>query len=98
MYIHAGLVEAFDALLDAPACLLDEGLALGLDRRQIYEVTLGIRGIPGSDRICDLRNRDGDSLSRDARLKLYDCRFPVRAEPGNMQYPVLVGLLIFDEN
>ena len=95
MHIHAGLVEAFDALLDAPAGLLDEGLAFRVDRCEIDQVALGVRGIPGSDRIRDLRDRDGDGLSRDPRLKLHYCGFLVRAEPGNMEYAVLMGFLVF---
>ena len=84
MNIHAGLVEALDSLLDAPASLFDKGFTFRVDCGEIDQVTLGIRGIPGSDGLRYLCDRNSDGLARDAGFQLHDSRFVVRPKAGDV--------------
>jgi hypothetical protein len=98
VYIHAGFVKPFDLLLDAPAGLVDERLAFGVDRGEVYQMALGIRGISGSDGFRDLFDGNGDRLARNTRFELHYRGLAVRSQPGNEQDTIFVGFLVFLKN
>ena len=95
VHIHARLIEAFDALLDAPAGLFDKGFAFRIDCGEIDQMAFGIRRIPGSDRFRDLRDGNGDRLSCNPCLELHNRRLLVRPETSDMEDPILMRFLVF---
>ncbi|MGA3240355.1 MAG: hypothetical protein ABSG03_29100 [Bryobacteraceae bacterium] len=78
--------------------LVDERLAFGVDRGEVYQMALGIRGISGSDGFRDLFDRNGDRLARDTRFELHYRGLAVRSQPGNEQDTIFVGFLVFLKN
>ena len=98
MHIHARLVEALDFLLDAPAGFFNKGFAFRVDRCEIDQVALGVGGITGSDGLCNLRDGNGNRLSRNPRLKLDYRGLLIRAETGDMEDPILMRFLVFLED
>ena len=61
-------------------------------------MAFGVHRIPGSDRVRDLRDGNGNRLPRNPRLELHDRRLFVRAETGHVQDAILMGFLVFLEN